>query len=116
MCPIRPGGANLNRVWNVYGTIARMKVLPGAAQKLRDHMAGIASDLEVTGWRSTNIYQSDNDPDELWMAVVFDSKDAYHKNAQSPEQNERYKEMRSLLAADPEWHDGEIIESAAPRS
>jgi len=32
------------------------------------------------------------------------------KNADSPEQNTRYLEFRDLLEADPEWHDGEIVD------
>jgi hypothetical protein len=43
--------------------------------------------------------------------VAFESKEAYQKNAASPEQNARYEEYRALLDADPEWHDGEIIAS-----
>jgi hypothetical protein len=32
-------------------------------------------------------------------------------NAASSEQHVRYQQMRSLLDADPEWHDGEVIQS-----
>jgi hypothetical protein len=45
------------------------------------------------------------------LAVVFDSKEAYEANANSPEQHQRYLEYRDLLAADPEWHDGDIVHS-----
>jgi hypothetical protein len=45
------------------------------------------------------------------MVVAFESKDAYWANARSPEQDARFKEMRALLASDPEWHDGEIVGS-----
>ena len=36
-------------------------------------------------------------------------KDAYFTNANNPEQDARYRSMRELLDADPEWHDGEVI-------
>ena len=75
-------------------------------------MAAIQSDLKVAGWQSTTVYRSDTDPEEVWLAVVFESKEAYRKNAESPEQGKRYEQMRALLAADPEWHDGEVISSA----
>ena len=42
--------------------------------------------------------------------VVFESREAYWANAQSPDQNQRYQEMRALMLADPEWHDGEIVD------
>ncbi|MFM7718802.1 MAG: hypothetical protein ACKO8G_04830 [Actinomycetota bacterium] len=32
---------------------------------------------------------------------------AYAANADSPGQHARYLELRALLSADPEWHDGE---------
>jgi hypothetical protein len=43
------------------------------------------------------------------LATVFTSKEAYLANAGSPEQHQRYLAMRELLAADPDWHDGEIV-------
>jgi hypothetical protein len=54
-------------------------------------------------------YQMDADPDTLMMAVIFSDKDAYMKNAGSPEQNERYEQMVALLDGPPEWNDGEIV-------
>jgi hypothetical protein len=42
--------------------------------------------------------------------AVFASREAYRTNAQSPEQNERYQELRALLFAEPEWHYVEIID------
>ncbi len=51
----------------------------------------------------------DADPNELYMVVWFTDKAAYQKNAASPGQDKRYQELRALLAADPEWHDGEVI-------
>jgi quinol monooxygenase YgiN len=93
----------------MYGTVARMKVKPGSLEALQQQMASLESDLSAGGWQSTTVYQSDSDPNELWIAVVFESKEAYRKNAESPEQNSRYEQMRALLDADPEWHDGEVI-------
>ena len=52
----------------------------------------------------------DGDPGEIFLVAVFASREAYWANAQSPEQNERFHELRALLVADPEWHDGEIID------
>jgi hypothetical protein len=43
------------------------------------------------------------------MAVMFDSKESYFANANSPQQNQEYQNMMKFLAEEPEWHDGEII-------
>ncbi|MBK9093643.1 MAG: hypothetical protein IPM84_12905 [Anaerolineae bacterium] len=54
----------------------------------------------------------DADPGELFLVAVFESKEAYWANAQSPEQSERFMQLRALLLADPEWHDGAIVSVA----
>ncbi len=65
--------------------------------------------LRVPGYRATYAYRMDSDPHEFYLAVVFDSKEAYSANATSPEQDQRYREMLALLEAAPEWHDGAIL-------
>jgi quinol monooxygenase YgiN len=91
----------------MYGTVARMQAKPGAEAELM----ALSREFEgqITGLVGTYVYRSDEDPTVYWMAVVFTDKAAYHANAQSPEQDARYQQMRALLAADPEWHDGEIV-------
>jgi quinol monooxygenase YgiN len=56
------------------------------------------------------VFQMDGAPGELFLVAVFESRDAYWANARSPEQHQRFEELRALLLADPEWHDGEIID------
>lgn len=94
----------------MYGTVARFRVKPGKADDLRSLMNGREYQT-IPGLKSTYVYQMDSDSDEFYLAVAFESKDAYWKNAQSPEQNDRYTRMRELMTADPEWHDGEIVYS-----
>ena len=94
----------------MYGTVARMRLKPGMEAKLKDDMAQY-DQLKIPGFVSTVVYRMDRDPNEIYMAVVFKDKPSYTKNAADPKQDERYKKMRALLAADPEWHDGEIIQS-----
>ncbi len=57
------------------------------------------------------IYQLDNDPNEFYLAEIFENKEAYHKNAQRPETNTDYEEMVKYLDEEPAWHDGEIVYS-----
>ena len=59
------------------------------------------------------MFQSDGDADELWMVAIFRDKESYFANADSPEQTEEFLRLRSLLSADPEWHDGEVVFSTA---
>jgi quinol monooxygenase YgiN len=91
----------------MYGTIARVKVDPARIEELTAlgrHM-GVAP-----GQIARYVFQMDGDPGELFLVAVFESREAYWANAQSPEQNQRYQELRALLLDDPEWHDGEIVD------
>jgi quinol monooxygenase YgiN len=94
----------------MYGTIARFRVKPGMEEQLRSQMSAYEH-LKVPGFVKTSIYRMDADSSEFYMAVAFESKDAYVKNAQSPEQDARYREFVALLEGPPEWHDGEIVYS-----
>jgi quinol monooxygenase YgiN len=91
----------------MYGTIARMRVRPDAdglervLQRQMEH--------PIPGLVATYVYRSDADPNELHLSVLFESRAAYAANAESPEQDARYRELRQLLVADPEWHDGEVV-------
>ena len=92
----------------MYGTVARMKVKTGALEALK-RFAETESDGAIKGFRGQYVYRMDDDPNEVYLAVMFDSKESYFANADSPEQNERYEEMMKFLAEEPEWHDGEIV-------
>ncbi|MEO8744054.1 MAG: antibiotic biosynthesis monooxygenase [Candidatus Dormiibacterota bacterium] len=91
----------------MYGTIAKMKLKPGAEDKMMQAMEGADDGRE--GHVATFVFKSDADPNVHFVTTVFESKGAYKKFADSPEQNRRFHQMRELLAADPEWHDGEVI-------
>ncbi len=94
----------------MYGTVARMRLKPGMEAKLKEEMAQYER-LKIPGFISTMVYRMDRDPNELYMAVAFKDKATYVANAQDPKQDERFRKMRAFLAADPEWHDGEIVAS-----
>jgi len=92
----------------MYGTVARVHVKPGAEQELMAQFREFSA-LGVPGYRATYAYRMDSDPNEFYLAVVFDSQETYRANAESPEQDKRYREMLPLLERAPEWHDGEIL-------
>jgi antibiotic biosynthesis monooxygenase (ABM) superfamily enzyme len=92
----------------MYGTIARMRLKPGAEERMRQ-LAEEYNRQNVPGYRGEIVYRLDGGSGEYLMAVLFDSKDDYVANANSPEQHQRYLEYRELLEAEPEWNDGEVI-------
>src|SRR5262245_43184712 len=92
----------------MYGTVARFQAKPGAEAQLLA-LSREFETLNVPGYMGTYVYRSDADPSTFWLAVAFQDKAAYEANAQSPEQDARYQQIRALLTADPEWHDGEIV-------
>jgi heme-degrading monooxygenase HmoA len=91
----------------VYGTVAKMKLKPGAEDKMMKAMGGDEGSPE--GHIATYVFKSDADPNVHYVTTIFESKGAYKKFADSPDQDKRYQQMRELLAADPDWHDGEVV-------
>ena len=96
----------------MYGTVAKMRIKPGMEQALL--AVAQQAQNEIDGLAGEYVYRMDNEPDVYYLAVVFRDKEAYKANAASPEQHERYKSFRELLADEPEWHDGEIVFGYAP--
>ena len=97
----------------MYGTVARLRLKPGMGDRVVEELRRRAGEEapQIPGFVAQYIYRMDADPDEMYMVVAFESREAYRANAESPEQNARYQEMVELLAGPPEWHDGEIIGS-----
>ena len=92
----------------MYGTIARYQIKPGMEGVLTEEMAEFEA-RKPTGARAVYIYRMDGNPNEYYLAVVWDTKESYVANANSPEQHARYQKYVQALEAEPEWHDGEII-------
>lgn len=92
----------------MYGTIARMRFKPGTESQIQALMNEYEA-LGIPGYVRTTVYRMDDDPREHYLAVVFEDRETYEANAQSPAQAARYQRMAALLEGDPEWRDGEII-------
>lgn len=95
----------------MYGTVARMRVKPGQAQALMALAQKQNQEVEesIKGYGGEFVYRLDKNPNEYILVVVFKDKQSYQANANDPEQDKRYREIRALLEADPEWNDGEIV-------
>ena len=92
----------------MYGTIGRYRIKPGMEEQLIEQLR-VFEAAKVRGTIATYVYRMDADPNDYYIAVAFASKEAYLANAQSPEQDARYRQLLSLLEREPEWHDGEIV-------
>ncbi len=96
----------------MYGTVAHCPIKPGLEGQFRQLIEGQMHAFEagqIPGFVATYTYRSDADPNDYYLAVVFESREAYWANAQSPEQDARYRQWLPLLTSEPEWHDGEIV-------
>ena len=99
----------------LYGTIARFRIKPGTKEEFVKAMDEFGEDI-IPGWKADYYFQMDKDSDEFYLAAIFDDKQSYAANANSPEQHERYLKFRSFLVADPEWNDGHIVSATGPGS
>lgn len=97
----------------MYGTVARMRAKPGAEARLAEQMRTF-EEARVEGAIGSYVYRMDSDPSEYYLAVIFTNKEAYVANANSPEQDARYRELLAYLEGPPEWHDGEIVYASQP--
>lgn len=92
----------------MFGTVARMKFKPGSFEKMQDVMKGF-EEQQVKGFVFNAVYRSKSDPEEVWLIVGFEDEPSYRANAEDPRTDEMSKQYQELLAAPPEWHDGEIV-------
>ena len=95
----------------MYGTIGHLHIKPGMGDQFRQLIQGQAHAFEsgqVAGFVTSYTYRMDADPNDCYIAVVFESREAYWANAQSPEQDARYRQWLPLLDSEPNWYDGEI--------
>ena len=93
----------------MYGTIARLQVQPGMEKQFLALFDEYEPAEMPAGALGTYLYQMDRGTNEYYMAVLFEDEKSYLANAESPEQDARYRKLRAVLAADPEWHDGEVV-------
>lgn len=92
----------------MYGTVARMVVKEGLQDRAKQLMEEQTA-TPIPGAVADYAFRMDSNPNEYYIVAIFESKESYWANAQSPEQDARFRELREILEEDPEWHDGEIV-------
>ena len=97
----------------MYGTVARMRAKPGHTQAILDMMNEWNRDRrpKVKGIVGGYMLTPDNSPDEPVMVAIFADLESSVANAQDPEQDRWFRQIREHLEADPDWTDGEIVEA-----
>jgi heme-degrading monooxygenase HmoA len=92
----------------MYGSVSRWRIKEGQEEELKQVLNEALGEMPP-GSRGLSVYRSDTDPQEYWVAGIWDSKDAYTTNSNTPTQDAVFRRLRALMASDPEWHDGEIV-------
>jgi len=95
----------------MFGTVAKYRLKPGHEKQFMEEMGSFEGNPPA-GWVYHTVFRSTNDPNELWLSVVFESEEAYRKNAGSPQMDKEYRRMLEHLQDEPEWHDGHVIHEA----
>jgi quinol monooxygenase YgiN len=92
----------------MYGTIARFRIRPEKSAQFLSRLRELNAEKDP-GLVDEYFYQMDADPNVYYMAVVFESREAYRANAARPETHARALELMEFVAEEPEWHDGTVV-------
>jgi quinol monooxygenase YgiN len=96
----------------MFGTVARMTVQPGK----EGEFVAIGEEWTkergaATGQVAEYVFKMEGQPGDYYVIGIFRDRESYYANARDPETDRWYRRMRETLASDPEWHDGEVVES-----
>ncbi len=87
------------------GTISNINVKSGHENDLLESMG----EMNQEGILAWFLMRPDDKNADLVGEAVFESKEAYISNANSPEQHEAFVKMMEYLVVEPTWTDGEYI-------
>ncbi len=92
-------------------SFVKAKALPGKRQAILDHMEKWEREQQSSakGWIRSYLAASNSNPDEIMGAIVWDDTANYLTNANRPEQDAWYRELRAMMVSDPEWFDGTLL-------
>jgi hypothetical protein len=93
----------------MYGTVARLKFESTSTEEALQTVMASEGAANPAGAVATYIFRLDADPSEFYLVVLFEDKDTYFANADDPQTNVDYEKMAKFFAAEPRWHDGEVV-------
>src|SRR5919197_4920951 len=98
-----------------YGTVATMRLKPGHEQDLQRSIEEFdrGRARSVPGFVASYVFKTDRNPNELILVAVFRDRQSYRANADDPEQDRWFRQLREHLESDPAWTDGEVIFSSS---
>lgn len=96
----------------MFGTIARWRLKDSVTDEQLNDVLAMMRDDRPPSSVAVIVFRSATDPQEIWVAGAFESREAYVANAATPEQNARFERISALIDGEPEWHDGDVIFAA----
>ena len=93
---------------SLYETVARIQIRLGKVEQFLTHARELNAEKEP-GLVNEYFYQMDEGPNVMYMAVVFESREAYRANSERPETHARAMELSEFAIGQPEWHDGTVV-------
>jgi len=95
----------------MFGSVFHMQAKPGHEKQLeaqfeswnRERAPKVKGYVESIGFRTVS------GSGQMIGVAIFASREDYERNAQDPDQDKWYQELRSHLTEDPVWEDGEVI-------
>lgn len=96
----------------MYGTIMKVRVAPENAEKMQELYEELYPTGELpAGAVAVFDFQMDDDPTEFFHIAIFESRDAYRANAESPEQHARFEKAVAFIkpVGEPQWNDGQVV-------
>jgi quinol monooxygenase YgiN len=96
----------------MFGTVARVTVQPGKEQEFLAIGEQWARERgPSSGETASYAIKLEGRAREYFIVGVFTDRAAYYANANDPETDRWYRQLRATLEADPEWNDGEFVQA-----
>ena len=96
----------------MFGTVARVTVQPGKEHEFRTIGEQWAQQRgPSTGETASYVFKLEHSTSDYFIVGIFTDREAYYANANAPETDHWYQQMRATLTADPQWNDGELVQS-----
>ena len=93
----------------MYGTIFTLDIKKGQETIFLETLKTATAGQTPEGMKAWFVMKPDDQNRDLIGIAVFESKEAYTSNANSPEQHEAFMNLMNHLNSEPTWTDGEYI-------